>query len=46
MSPRLGVSHPITVESKLFFNYGRFTQVPTSDDLYATQSGLGEPLER
>lgn len=44
-SPRLGVSHPITVDSKLYFNYGRFAQVPTSDQLYETQSGLGEPLE-
>jgi outer membrane receptor protein involved in Fe transport len=45
-SPRIGVSHPITVESKLFFNYGRFVQPPTSDQLYETQSGLGEPLEQ
>ena len=45
-SPRLGVSHPITVESKLFFNYGRFVQPPTTDQLYETQSGLGEPLEQ
>lgn len=44
-SPRLGVSHPITVESKLYFNYGRFVQIPTSDALYETQSGQGEPLE-
>ena len=45
-SPRLGVSHPITVESKLSFNYGRFIQPPTADELYQSQSGLGEPLEQ
>ncbi len=45
VSPRFGVSHPITAESKLFFNYGHFAQLPTSDQLYRTQSGLGEPLE-
>lgn len=27
-SPRLGVSHPITVNSKLYFNYGHFRQLP------------------
>ena len=46
VSPRLGISHPITTESKLFFNYGKFTQIPTSDQVYRTQSGLGEQLER
>lgn len=29
-SPRLGVSHPITVNSKLYFNYGHFNQEPAS----------------
>ena len=46
VSPRVGISHPITAESKLFFNYGHFAQIPTSVDLYQTQSGLGEPLEQ
>jgi outer membrane receptor protein involved in Fe transport len=30
VSPRLGVSHPITENSKLYFNYGHFTQEPSS----------------
>jgi len=30
LSPRLGISHPITVNSKLYFNYGHFTQEPSS----------------
>lgn len=30
VSPRLGVSHPITEDSKLYFNYGHFTQEPSS----------------
>ena len=34
LSPRLGVSFPVTAVSKLFFNYGHFRQLPTSDDLY------------
>ncbi|NNE35981.1 MAG: TonB-dependent receptor plug domain-containing protein, partial [Rhodothermales bacterium] len=34
LSPRLGVSFPITTSSKLFFNYGHFRKLPTSDNLY------------
>jgi outer membrane receptor protein involved in Fe transport len=30
LSPRLGVSHPITENSKLYFNYGHFLQEPPS----------------
>ena len=33
MSPRLGISHPITDNSKLFFNYGHFKQLPTYEEL-------------
>ena len=29
LSPRLGISHPITENSKLFFNYGHFKQLPS-----------------
>ena len=29
LSPRLGISHPITESSKLFFNYGHFKQLPS-----------------
>lgn len=34
VSPRLGVSFPITEDSKLFFNYGHFRSMPRPDDLY------------
>lgn len=34
LSPRLGVAFPISVNSKLYFNYGHFRQLPTPDDLF------------
>jgi len=34
ISPRLGVSFPITESSKFYFNYGHFYRLPTPDDLY------------
>ena len=34
VSPRAGVSFPITESSKLFFNYGHFVQFPSSENLY------------
>ncbi len=34
ISPRLGFSLPITDRSKLRFNYGHFSQTPTSHNLY------------
>lgn len=34
LSPRVGVSFPITENSKLFFNYGHFRSMPTPDDLF------------
>ncbi|MBN1780071.1 TonB-dependent receptor [bacterium] len=50
LSPRLGISHPITENSKLFFNYGHFKQMPTYESLFnisrATDhrlSSLGDP---
>ncbi len=33
LSPRFGISHPITEESKLFFNYGHFKQMPTYEQM-------------
>jgi outer membrane receptor protein involved in Fe transport len=41
ISPRLGISHPITVNSKLYFNYGHFHSLPTSRYLY-TVDRLGD----
>lgn len=34
LSPRLGISHPITENSKLFFNYGHFKQIPAFETMY------------
>lgn len=39
LSPRLGISHPITTQSKLFFNYGHFTQLPTYEQLFLVSRG-------
>jgi hypothetical protein len=37
LSPRLGVSHPITTQSKVYFNYGHFYQPPVLDQLYTVR---------
>jgi outer membrane receptor protein involved in Fe transport len=39
LSPRLGISHPITQNSKLFFNYGHFKQLPTYEQLFRLSRG-------
>lgn len=33
-SPRLAIAFPITENSKLYFNYGHFRQLPTPENLY------------
>ncbi|MDZ7260744.1 MAG: TonB-dependent receptor [candidate division KSB1 bacterium] len=33
-SPRLGIAHPITERDVLYFNYGRYFQIPRFDVLY------------
>jgi len=50
VSPRLGISHPVTENSKLFFNYGHFKQIPAYETLFRltrTQTGqisqIGDP---
>lgn len=37
LSPRLGISHPITENSKLYFNYGHFVSEPSSSYRYLLQ---------
>jgi outer membrane receptor protein involved in Fe transport len=37
LSPRLGISHPITLTSKIFFNYGHFYQPPVMDQLFTVK---------
>ncbi len=38
-SPRLGISHPITDRSKLYFNYGHFYQAPQFNYFFKSNSG-------
>jgi len=44
ISPRLGISHPITENSKLFFNYGHFKQVPQYESLFRVERGQTRQL--
>ncbi len=37
ISPRLGISFPITTESKLYFNYGHFRQMLNPFDVFGVQ---------
>ncbi|HJL75462.1 MAG TPA: TonB-dependent receptor [Candidatus Marinimicrobia bacterium] len=37
LSPRLGISHPITETSKLYFNYGHFQSEPSSSYRFRLQ---------
>jgi len=39
ISPRLGVSHPISENAKLYFNYGHFYSMAPSDDMYLIRYG-------
>jgi outer membrane receptor protein involved in Fe transport len=44
LSPRLGISHPITEYSKLYFNYGHFQQLPTYEQLLRLSRGSGDEV--
>jgi outer membrane receptor protein involved in Fe transport len=46
LSPRLGISHPITANSKLYFNYGHFKQMPQYESSYRFDRSSGNVLER
>ena len=37
ISPRIGISHPISETSKLFFNYGQYVQLPAAESMYRIQ---------
>lgn len=54
LSPRFGISFPITPNSKIYFNYGHFYQMPQAQYLYTLQqksfyanrssiTGIGDP---
>ncbi|KAF0140378.1 MAG: TonB-dependent receptor [Stygiobacter sp.] len=34
VSPRIGIAFPISIDSKLFFNYGHFRSMPIPENLY------------
>jgi hypothetical protein len=47
LSPRLAISFPITENSKLYFNYGHFRQLPTPENLYLLRkSGFDNHVNR
>ena len=37
LSPRVGISHPITTVAKIFFNYGHFYQWPDATQMYQVE---------
>jgi len=43
-SPRLGISHPITENSKLYFNYGHFRSEPFSSYRFRIQRDEGRKI--
>ncbi|MCW8849314.1 MAG: TonB-dependent receptor, partial [Melioribacteraceae bacterium] len=43
--PRLGMAFPISINSKLFFNYGHYQALPTPDNLYLIRYGFDGGLE-
>jgi hypothetical protein len=45
LSPRLGISHPITENSKLYFNYGHFKQLPTYEEIIRIGRGAGGEMQ-
>jgi len=36
-SPRIGISHPLSVRSKIYFNFGHFVQTPPTMGLFRTE---------
>ncbi len=42
LSPRIGISHPVTDQDVLYFNYGHFSQLPTYSYVYAKLNSNAE----
>lgn len=42
-SPRIGISHPLSDRSKIYFNYGHFVQTPVSEVLFHTSQDWSRP---
>lgn len=45
LSPRLGISHPISENTKLFFNYGHFKQIPSYETLFRIDRNMQNQLQ-
>lgn len=45
VSPRIGIAHPISTTSKMFFNYGHFYSEPDVEFLYATTQRYGGNID-
>jgi len=43
-SPRIGISHPITANSKLYFNYGHYLSEPSSTSRFRIQREYNEQV--
>ena len=39
ISPRIGISHPISETAKMYFNYGHFYSMPSSGSMYQIEYG-------
>ncbi len=44
ISPRLGISHPVTENSKLYFNYGHFKEMPSYQTLFTVDRSSGRTM--
>lgn len=42
LSPRLGISHPVTDNDVLYFNYGHFSQLPTYRYVYSKLNTISD----
>lgn len=45
LSPRMGVSYPITDKAKIYFNYGHFYQLPELHWMYAEKTQGGSAIK-
>ena len=43
LSPRIGIAFPITINSKVYFNYGHFVQIPQTEALYSSALDYNRP---
>ncbi len=42
-SPRVGIAFPITTNSKVYFNYGHFVQMPQTEAMYSSTLDFNRP---